>query len=324
MHRGVAADSAKTARQFPGSDAARPGFPRPAAVEDHRMIALLGGTGYIGAAFQRQLGRQGLETDIVSRQWLDYTRVEPLRAYLRERRPRLVILAAGYTGRPNVDACETHRAECLAANTLLPATVRSACEDAGVAWGYVASGCIYAGCRDDGSGFREHDPPNFSFRQGPCSFYSGTKALAEELLVGAERCYLWRLRMPFEQVDSPRNYLSKLLRYERLLDVRNSLSHLDEYVTACLDCWRGELPYGTYNLTNPGAVTTRDVVALMRQAGLTTKSFQYFASEEEFLRTAARTPRSSCLLDSTKALRAGLRLRPVQESLEWALRHWMG
>jgi hypothetical protein len=115
--------------------------------------------------------------------------------------------------------------------------------------------------------------------------------MAEELLEGAERCYLWRLRMPFQHVDSPRNYLSKLLRYERLLEVTNSLSNLDEYVAACLDCWRRELPYGTYNLTNPGSVTTREVVAMIRQAGLTKKSIQYFESEEEFLRTAARAPR---------------------------------
>ena len=37
-------------------------------------------------------------------------------------------------------------------------------------------------------GFDENDEPNFSFRHQPCSFYSGTKGLAEEafLLEGAE------------------------------------------------------------------------------------------------------------------------------------------
>lgn len=286
------------------------------------MIALLGGTGYIGSAFQSHLGRKGLEFEVVSRRWLDYNGVEILREYFRARHPRFVILAAGYTGRPNVDGCEANKAECLAANALLPSVVRAACEDAGIPWGYVASGCIYSGCRPDGQGFRETDPPNFSFRHGPCSFYSGTKALAEELLEGAQQCYLWRMRMPFEHTDSPRNYLSKLLRYERLLDVTNSLTHLPEYVEACVDCQQNELPFGTYNLTNPGQVTTREVVEMIRQAGLTKKNFTYFESEEQFLRQAARAPRSSCILDSSKALRAGLRLRPIHDSLEWALRHW--
>ncbi len=288
------------------------------------MIALLGGTGYIGRAFQSHLSRKDLEFEVVSRKWLDYTRVEFLREYLRERHPRFVILTAGYTGRPNVDGCETNKAECLAANTLLPCVVRAACQDAGIPWGYVASGCIYSGCRPDGQGFTETDPPNFTFRQGRCSFYSGTKALAEELLDEAEQCYLWRLRMPFDHIDSPRNYLTKLLRYERLLDTTNSLSHLTEYVEACVACLQSDLPFGTYNLTNPGQVTTREVAKMIRQAGVTRKIFNFFESEEQFLAQAAVAPRSSCILDSSKALRAGLRLRHVQDSLSRALRHWEG
>jgi hypothetical protein len=136
----------------------------------------------------------------------------------------------------------------------------------------------------------------------------------------APRCLTRALT--FARVDSPRNYLSKLLRYERLLDVTNSLSHLPEYVEACIDCRHGELPFGTYNLTNPGQIITREVVQTIRQAGLTKKTFSYFESEEQFLRNAARAPRSSCILDSSKALRAGLRLRPLHDSLKWALRHW--
>ncbi len=40
----------------------------------------------------------------------------------------------------------------------------------------------------DGGGFREDDAPNFSFRTNHCSFYSGTKALGEEVLAGAADC----------------------------------------------------------------------------------------------------------------------------------------
>ena len=48
----------------------------------------------------------------------------------------------------------------------------------------------------------EDDDPNFSFRSPPCSFYSGSKALGEEVLEGAENCYIWRLRIPFNQERS--------------------------------------------------------------------------------------------------------------------------
>jgi hypothetical protein len=68
-----------------------------------------------------------------------------LRAALQRDRPEFLINAAGYTGKPNVDACELHKAECLLGNAVLPGIVAQACEEAGVPWGHVSSGCIYTG-----------------------------------------------------------------------------------------------------------------------------------------------------------------------------------
>ncbi|MCX7888004.1 MAG: dTDP-4-dehydrorhamnose reductase, partial [Verrucomicrobiae bacterium] len=87
------------------------------------------------------------------------------------------------------------------------------------------------------------------------SFYSGCKALGEEVLAGAPQCYIWRPRLPFNEVDNPRNFLSKLMRYEKLLDVRNSISQLDEFVRACLECWQRRVAFGIYNMTTPGSIT---------------------------------------------------------------------
>ena len=79
-------------------------------------------------------------------------------------------------------------------------------------------------------GFTEMDEPNFSFRQPPCSFYSGTKALAEEVLRGSDQCYVWRLRIPFDEFDNPRNYLTKIQRYAKVYDNVNSISHRGDFV----------------------------------------------------------------------------------------------
>ena len=286
------------------------------------MIILLGGSGYVGAAFQRHLSAFNTPFEVVSRSAVDYSNPERLVTFLRERRPEFVINAAGFTGRPNVDACEIAKTECLAGNAVLPGVIRSACDAAGVPWGHVSSGCIFTGARPDGSGFREDDAPNFSFRTNNCSFYSGCKALGEEVLSGADQCFIWRLRIPFSEVDSPRNYISKMMRYDRLLEARNSLSQLDEFAAACVDCWQKRVPFGTYNLTNPGSVSTRDVVDLIRKHGLSSKAFSFFDSEEQFMAKAAKTPRSNCLLDVSKAQAAGIRMTEVQEALEKAMKSW--
>ena len=286
------------------------------------MIYLLGGSGYVGSAYQALLQRKGLAFRNIRRAEFDYTNKAALIDLLRREKPSFLINAAGYTGKPNVDACELHKSECLMGNSVLPGTVASACTDAGVPWGHVSSGCIYTGARPDGTGCSETDTPNFTFRTNNCSFYSGTKALGEETLAGVPNVYVWRLRIPFNQVDNPRNYLTKLLRYQLLLDAANSISQLDEFVAATLECWEKHVPFGIYNVTNPGQVTTREVVYLIKKSGVSNKDFKFFKDEAEFMRTAAKTPRSNCVMNSTKLAATGIKLTEVHEAVEQALRSW--
>jgi len=112
------------------------------------------------------------------------------------------------------------------------------------------------------------------------------------------------------------------MRYDRLLMATNSLSHLDEFADACVACWIQRVPFGTYNLTNPGSVTTRDVAAMIHKHGLSDKQFQFFDSEEQFMQLAAKAPRSNCVLDSSKAIAAGLPLSPIEVALEKAMKEW--
>ncbi|HUR56406.1 MAG TPA: sugar nucleotide-binding protein, partial [Opitutaceae bacterium] len=148
------------------------------------MIYLLGGSGYVGQAYQALLTRKGISFRNLKRAELDYSDRAALRTALRRDKPDFLINAAGYTGKPNVDACELHKHECLQGNAVLPGVIAEACADAGVAWGHVSSGCIFTGARPDGRGFTEKDTPNFTFRTNNCSFYSGSKALGEEVLAG--------------------------------------------------------------------------------------------------------------------------------------------
>lgn len=287
------------------------------------MIYLLGGSGYVGTAYQALLQRKGIPFRTLRRADFDYADQAALTELLRREKPAFLINAAGYTGKPNVDACELHKSECLLGNAVLPGIIARACADAGVPWGHVSSGCIYSGARPDGSGFTETDTPNFTFRTNNCSFYSGTKGLGEEVLAGAPNVFIWRLRIPFNEVDNPRNYLSKLMRYPLLLAATNSISQLDEFCAATLACWEKRVPFGTYNVTNPGQVTTHEVVALIRKTGVSAKDFRFFASEADFMAKAAKTPRSNCVMDPAKLAATGIRLTEVHEAVERDLRRWV-
>ena len=312
------------------------------------MILLLGASGYIGEAFARELqGRQKAFLPL-SRREVDYSRFDRLLEFLRAKRPEFVVNAAGYTGKPNVDACELDKAGTLVGNTLLPQTIAHACAVLQIPWGHVSSGCIYSGaklnlggeirvekdmtkpeCRalvaENPSaicGFPEADAPNFSFRDQPCSFYSGTKALGEEAVASIGQSYIWRLRIPFDEFDNKRNYLSKVQRYTKVYDNVNSISHRADFVKACLDTWELRAPFGIYNVTNPGFVTTRHVVEQIEKILKPGRAFEYWASDEEFYQVAAKTPRSNCVMDASKLLSAGVKIRGVAEALEDALKNW--
>lgn len=325
-------------------------------------ILLLGGSGYIGEAFAKELQARGHAFYVLARKELDYTRFEDLLPHLRAERPSFVINAAGYTGRPNVDACETARAETLLGNTLFPQSLAQACHVAEVPYGHVSSGCIYTGAkiveRGQGRierdltkrelgpllekasarlnagnvdpanaentvhGFSENDAPNFSFRVPPCSFYSGTKALAEEVMQGVGHGYLWRLRIPFDEQDNPRNYLTKIQKYAKVYDNFNSISHRADFVRACLDLWEKKAPAGIYNITNPGYVSTRQVVALIQEHLKLAREFTFWSDDAEFYKSGAVAPRSNCILDISKLLSTGVKIRPVKDALADALSRW--
>jgi dTDP-4-dehydrorhamnose reductase len=312
------------------------------------MILLLGASGYIGEAFAKELRRRKADFIPLSRMQVDYTRFDLLMDFLKAKKPAFVVNAAGYTGKPNVDACELHKADTLQGNTLFPQTVAHACAAAKVPWGHVSSGCIYSGAKivENGKtrsekdftkpelralvekssqsihGFTETDVPNFSFRDGPCSFYSGTKALGEEAMAGIGESYIWRLRIPFDEFDNARNYLSKVQRYAKVYDNVNSISHRADFVRACLDTWELRAPFGTYNVTNPGFVTTKHVVEQIEKILKPARKFEFWTSDEEFYKVAAKTPRSNCVMDVSKLLAAGVKIRGVEEALEHSLKNW--
>ena len=314
------------------------------------MVFLLGSSGYIGQAFGQELAQRGIPFRPISRQEINYADYRSLRTTLQKEKPEFVINAAGFTGKPNVDACENQKGETVAGNVTLAQTVAQACDAAGIRLGFVSSGCIYTGAKvrkecgtwavedrlteplvsellskrsDRVAGFSETDEPNFCFAHNNCSFYSGTKALAEEVMSQFPDFYVWRLRIPFDEFDGQRNYLSKVQRYAKVYQNWNSVSHRRDFVAACLDTWLQKAPGGVYNVVNPGYVSTQEVVEKIREKLKSGWSPDFWGSDDEFYRFGAVTPRSNCILDTTKILKAGIKIRPVAEALAEALDRWV-
>ncbi|MCX8089430.1 MAG: sugar nucleotide-binding protein [Verrucomicrobiae bacterium] len=312
------------------------------------MVLLLGASGFVGRAFAAALLSRGRDFIPVSRRALDYTRFDVLFDFVRRTRPRFLINAAGMVGGPDGTGCETAREEALAANTLLPQTIARVCRLTRTPWGHVSSGCIYRGAKllgPDGPkietdlnsaafrrrlatapetiwGFSEADEPNCSFRRPPCSFYSGTKALAEEALAGMPDVYIWRPGVVFNRQASSRNLLWRLRGCDGVSEGIWPLTDLEDFVRACLTLWETEARYGIYNIVNPGIVTTDEILGLMRDSAVV--DGELFSSRPGDVCRGANGDgvAASCVLETRKLEAAGVRLRPAAEALRSVLEEW--
>ena len=126
------------------------------------MITLIGSSGYVGQAFVKEMVKREIGFHEVNRSLIDYYNLDELLKYLSSFNPSIVINCAGYTGKPNVDACESNKEECFRGNVDLAKIIAIACSLMDIPFGHVSSGCIYAGDKGGHKGFTEEDPPNFS------------------------------------------------------------------------------------------------------------------------------------------------------------------
>jgi len=286
------------------------------------MILLFGSTGYIGNEFKKQLAELKLPVFL----WPNAhkTTFADLEKWYDEAGYPLVgavINAAGYTGKPNVDACELNKEATIHGNIVWPQILTDWCALNDIPLAHVSSGCIYEGRRSDGNPFTEEDEPNFSFKYNNSSFYSGTKVIGEQVITKWKNHYIWRLRIPFEEFDNSRNYISKILKYEKLLDAENSVSNKQEFVSACIQTITKKVPYGIYNVTNGGYITTKGIIDKLKSTIAKDRSFT-FVEEDDFYKNIVKTPRSNCVMSNEKLLSTGIKMRTADEAFDYCINNW--
>ncbi|CAO2047987.1 unnamed protein product [Urochloa humidicola] len=226
--------------------------------------------------------------------------------------PTHVFNAAGVTGRPNVDWCETHRAETVRANVVGTLTLADVCRGRGLVLINYATGCIFeyddAHTLGSGIGFKEEDTPNFVG-----SFYSKTKAMVEELLKNYENVCTLRVRMPISSdLSNPRNFITKITRYEKVVNIPNSMTILDELLPISIEMAKRNLT-GIWNFTNPGVVSHNEILEMYREYIDPSFTWKNFNLEEQAKVIVA--PRSNNELDQTKLKKEFPELLSIKESL---------
>ncbi|RYR55042.1 hypothetical protein S83_020605 [Arachis hypogaea] len=212
-------------------------------------------------------------------------------------KPTHVLNAAGVTGRPNVDWCESHKVETIRTNVVGTLNLADVCNEKGLYMMNFATGCIFEYDKDhplgSGIGFKEEDKPNFIG-----SFYSKTKAMVEDLLKNYENVCTLRVRMPISSdLSNPRNFITKISRYNKVVDIPNSMTVLDELLPISIEMAKRNLK-GIWNFTNPGVISHNQILELYRDYIDPNFKWQNFNLEEQAKVIVA--PRSNNEMDASK------------------------
>lgn len=247
----------------------------------------------------------------LSRAWLDYTDVDELENIVRAHRSHLVINAAGYTGR-TVDDCEINKQECYDANVVLPRTIATVCKKLSVPMLHVSSGCIFTGAGP----FSEQDTPN-----NVSPFYPQCKINAErEISQVGPMVWIFRIRMPFNWHNNPRNWLTKLIKYPKILDGLNSVTFLDEFAIRSYHLVQKAAP-GIYHAACSVPIRTAFVARMLLDAGIRKDPVELFPPDS-FL-AAGHVPRSEAVLDVRKFEAAyGATFGDPIPSIRWCMQNF--
>lgn len=245
---------------------------------DNRFL-LFGSNGWIGGTTLELLKTQGY-TVMASKCRLQNR--ESIIQEIEHFKPTHIINCAGVTGRPNVDWCETHKEDTIRANVIGCLTLCDVAFEKKIHVTNLATGCIYhydeprpEGEYDEkindwvGCGkFHEYDEPNFDG-----SWYSRTKGYVDRILFHAyDNVLTLRLRMPISDDLSPRNFVTKITNYQKVVNIPNSMSVLYDLIPLMLAM--GNANYtGLYNFTNPGVISHNQVLDLYKE--IVDNKFEY-------------------------------------------------
>lgn len=272
---------------------------------------LIFGNGFIGNRL----------TNFIEDSTISYSRIntiDDIFNQIEEYTPEVVINCVGKTGRPNVDWCELNKDETFFSNVTVPSMMAEACTKTDTYMVHIGSGCIYEtmtknDCCSD-TGFNENDKPNFKG-----SFYSRTKIFTEKILSEYENILQLRIRMPVDDIPSPRNLIDRLIKYENVINVPNSITCIPDFI-AVVKQLMDEHETGIFNVTNSGAITHEQILQMYKNIVDSSYKMPEFISLDKLDTVAGR---SNCVLYNARLEGKGVKMRHVLEAVKECMKNYV-
>ncbi len=289
-------------------------------------ILLLGHRGWIGSMMAELLEKEGIgyfTTDIRPQN------KQKFEAFIIKTKPSHIMSFIGRT-HGKIDQTEYTTIDYLEQpgkiqdnirdNLFSPLVVALLAQKYQIHYTYLGTGCIFkfdeshpAG--DEKTGFLESDTPNFTG-----SSYSIVKGYTDELLHLLENQVLnLRIRMPIIGKHHPRNFITKITKYEHICSIPNSMTVLSELLPYVIQMAQNKIT-GTINLTNPGLISHNQILEMYREYVDPEFTWKNFSQEEQ--RQILAADRSNNCLDTERLESLFPDVNPIQESMRQLFQNW--
>lgn len=190
-------------------------------------------------------------------------------------------------------------------NLFSPFLLASIAKNKKIHYTYLGTGCIFAyddahknperivNVEEELKGFTEESSPNFFG-----SSYSTVKGFTDKIMHLYEDSVLnLRIRMPITGEETGRNFITKIITYDKICSMPNSMTVLPELLPIVLDMMKNKTT-GTMNLTNPGVISHNEILEMYKEIVDPNFKWKNFTKEEQ--RAIIASDRSNNFLDTTR------------------------
>ena len=125
--------------------------------------------------------------------------------------------------------------------------------------------------------------------------------------------------MPIVNYDNPRNFITKITKYDKICSIQNSMSYLPDLLPIALDMSVNSRT-GTINLTNPGTISHNEILELYKDNVEPNFTWNNFNIEEQ--NKILLSKRSNNKLNTDKLESMYPNISNIQNSLEKCLKNY--
>ncbi len=266
-------------------------------------ILIFGSNGWIGGQFVNILDNQKIE---YYRSQCRADNIISINSELDDQKPTHVISFIGRTHGyyndkyyPTIDYLEQKGKlkDNVRDNLYSPLLLSNICNERNIHFTYLGTGCIFNFDEKhiigkEELGYTEEDKANFFG-----SSYSIVKGFTEQLLKTNKNTLILRIRMPINEQINKRNFITKILNYEKICSIPNSMSVLPDLLPLIIPLMNKKQT-GILNFTNPGLITHNKILSLYKEIVDPEFTWDNFSLEEQ--RQVLDSDRSNNCLDTTK------------------------